>query len=61
MKTDDRVQKVQDLAGRINALRKSYRKAPSYHKAVQIQRLSKVRQGIIASLRGDFELAVNNG
>jgi hypothetical protein len=56
MTTDNRHQKVQDLAGRITALRKSYRKTPSYFKALQIQKLTRERQRIITELRNEFYL-----
>lgn len=61
MKQDPRLQKVQDLAGKIAAVRKSYKKAPSYFKALQIQKFTRERNKLIAELRGDFELAVSNG
>lgn len=61
MPQDPRVQKVQDLAGQIAALRKSYRKAPAYSKALKIQQLTKKREALIAALRNEFEMVVVNG
>jgi hypothetical protein len=52
---------VQELAGKIAAVRKSYKKAPSYLKALQIQKFTRERTKLIADLRRGFELAVNNG
>jgi hypothetical protein len=61
MSQDPRHAKVQDLANQIAAVRNSYRKAPSYFKALQIQKLTRQRNKLIADLRSEFELVVVNG